>query len=66
MADNPEAGESVRPASGEESITLDVPDCAEFEVEAERETEGDETELSVEFEIEGDDTDGDDAPLSIE
>ncbi|RNJ26259.1 amphi-Trp domain-containing protein [Halosegnis longus] len=66
VADNLAAGEPVQLSAGEESITLDVPSQAEFEVQVERETEGDETELSVEFEIEWDETDGGDAPLSVE
>ncbi|MFB6284664.1 MAG: amphi-Trp domain-containing protein, partial [Halobacteria archaeon] len=44
--------EGVKLTHGEDSIELDIPENPEFEVKAEREEEGDETELSVEFEIE--------------
>lgn len=51
--------------AGDESIDLTIPDRPTFEVKAEREVEGTETELSVEFELEWDEN-GDDADLAIE
>jgi len=67
VADNLESGEPVQLETGEQSITLHVPSRPEFEVEVERETEDDETELSVEFEIEWDETDDEsDEPLAVE
>ena len=53
-ADNLEAGEPITLSGGGDSLTLDVPARPTFEVKAERETEGAETELSVEFELEWD------------
>lgn len=52
-------------------MSLSVPDRPTFEVTVERETDGDDPELSVEFELEwkverGRDTAGEDGDLSIE
>ncbi len=52
VADALDAGEPVTLSSGTESVTLEIPDRAEFEVKAERETDDGDPELSVEFEIE--------------
>ena len=63
VADRLDEGGDLTLSAGDESVTLDVPSQPTFEIKAERETEGSETELSVEFEIEwdenGDSTDGD-------
>lgn len=52
VADKLASGEPITLSSGTDSITLEVPPDAEFEVKAERETEDGDPELSVEFEIE--------------
>ncbi len=52
VVDKLAADESFTLTDGSEEITLTVPETAEFEVKVERETEGDEVEMSVEFEIE--------------
>lgn len=67
VADKLEAGEPVTLSSGAESVSLDVPARPTFEVKAEREQEGTESELSVEFELEWDEngSDGDDGGLEI-
>lgn len=68
VASKLDAGESITLTAGEESITLDVPAQATFEVKAERETSagGDGPgELSVEFELEWRE-DGTDGELSVE
>ncbi len=65
IADNLEAGEPITLSTGEESITLDVPENPTFEVKAEREVEGDETELSVEFELEWDENGDERGSLDI-
>jgi amphi-Trp domain-containing protein len=64
VADKLEAGEPVSFSSGEQSVTLEIPASHTFEVKAERETEGVETELSVEFELEWNEN-GDDGTLDI-
>ena len=67
VADKLESGEPVTLSSGAESVSLDVPARPTFEVKAEREQEGTESELSVEFELEWDEngSDGDDGGLEI-
>ncbi|MEF8780335.1 MAG: amphi-Trp domain-containing protein [Haloferacaceae archaeon] len=61
VADNLEAGEEITLKSGDESLTLRPPDRPTFEVKAEREgAAGGPGELSVEFEIEWDETEGGD------
>jgi len=59
VADTLEVGDSLTLSGHGESVTLDIPERPTFEVKAEREgpTDGP-SELSVEFEIEWDDTDG--------
>ncbi|WP_330631445.1 amphi-Trp domain-containing protein [Halocatena halophila] len=52
VVDKLAADESFTLTDGAEEITLTVPETAEFEVKVERETEGDDVEMSVEFEIE--------------
>lgn len=52
VAERLEAGEMIKLSSGTDSVTLEIPEQAEFEVKAERETGDGEPELSVEFEIE--------------
>ncbi len=67
VADKLDAGGPVTLAAGSESVTMDVPARATFEVKAERETGSGAPELSVEFEIEW--TEGeesDDVGLSVE
>ncbi|WP_227376343.1 amphi-Trp domain-containing protein [Haladaptatus halobius] len=54
VAEKLETGDAITLRAGEESVTLDVPTRPTFEVKAEREIEGNETELSVEFELEWD------------
>lgn len=55
VADKLEAGGSLTLESGDQSITLEVPERLTFEVEAEREgPRGGPGELSVEFELEWD------------
>ncbi|WP_254535002.1 amphi-Trp domain-containing protein [Halomarina litorea] len=52
VADKLDAGGAVTLSDGGESVTLDVPARATFEVKAERETGSGAPELSVEFELE--------------
>lgn len=69
VADRLESGESLSLRAGDQSVTLDIPDRSAFEVKAERETEGPETELSVEFELEwteGEESGGSGGSLEIE
>ena len=68
VADKLDAGEPVALSAGGESITLEIPAQATFEVKAERETGSGPDELSIEFEIEWDEGADDDADttLSIE
>ncbi|MDF9747241.1 amphi-Trp domain-containing protein [Natrinema salsiterrestre] len=70
VADNLEDGEPITLKSGSESLTLEPPARPTFEVKAEREGPADAPgELSVEFELEWDETDGEDGdsgPLEIE
>lgn len=56
IADKLDAGEPVTLSSGADSVTLEIPEQAEFEVKAERETDDGTPELSLEFEIEWDET----------
>ncbi|RRJ29234.1 amphi-Trp domain-containing protein [Halocatena pleomorpha] len=56
VADKLDSGEALTLSNGEESVTLDVPEQAEFEIEVERETGDGEPELSLEFEIEWSET----------
>jgi len=68
VAENLESGGSVTLKGGGESVTLDPPSTPTFEVKAEREgpTDGP-GELSIEFELEWDENDGDGAgDLEIE
>ncbi|QLK24436.1 amphi-Trp domain-containing protein [Natrinema zhouii] len=61
VADNLEDGEAITLKAGSESVTLDPPARPTFEVKAEREGPTDAPgELSVEFELEWDETDGED------
>ena len=60
VADTLEVGDSITLSAGEESVTMTIPERPTFEVKAEREGPADGPgELSVEFEIEWDETDGD-------
>lgn len=52
VADALAADGAVKLVSGEQSVTLEVPDHASFEIKAERETNGSAPELSLELEIE--------------
>ncbi|MFT4946724.1 MAG: amphi-Trp domain-containing protein [Natronomonas sp.] len=61
VAENLEAGDAISLKAGSESVSLDPPARPTFEVKAEREgPTGQPGELSVEFEIEWDETDGED------
>ncbi|GGL63206.1 amphi-Trp domain-containing protein [Halocalculus aciditolerans] len=70
VAENLEDGKALTLAAGEQSVTLDPPAEATFEVKAEREGPADGPgELSVEFEVEWDEeheAGGDADGLSIE
>ncbi|SEW27528.1 amphi-Trp domain-containing protein [Natrinema salifodinae] len=60
VADNLDAGEPITLAAGDDSVTLDPPARPTFEVKAEREGPTDAPgELSVEFELEWDESDAD-------
>jgi len=67
VADRLDAGDSIT-FSAAESITVEPPPRATFEVKVERETPtgGGRGELSVEFELEWDENDGSADGLSIE
>ncbi|UPM43521.1 amphi-Trp domain-containing protein [Halocatena salina] len=52
IADKLESGEAITLSNGGESVTLEVPEQATFEMEVERETGDGDPELSLEFEIE--------------
>lgn len=52
--------------SGGDEVTVEPPERAVFEVKVEREEEGNEEEISVEFEIEWDMGGGDGGGLSVE
>ena len=68
VADRLDDDGTVSLSAGEQSVDLDVPDSAEFEVKVERETPsgGGDGELSLELEIEWDENGGDGGPLNIE
>jgi amphi-Trp domain-containing protein len=67
VADALEAGDPVTLSAGEQSVTMEPPANPTFEVKAEREGPTDAPgELSVEFEIEWDEADGDGGDLTIE
>lgn len=66
VADKLESGEGIVLRSGESEVALDPPSDPVFEVKAEREIEGDEVEMSVEFEIEWRLDDGGGGELEIE
>ena len=57
VADKLEAGDPVSVAEGERSITVDPPSSPTFEVKVERETGSGPDEMSIEFELEWDETD---------
>jgi amphi-Trp domain-containing protein len=62
VADNLDSGSAISLKSGSESVTLDPPARPTFEVKAEREgPAGNMTELSVEFELEWDETAGEES-----
>ncbi|WP_058991374.1 amphi-Trp domain-containing protein [Haloarcula sp. CBA1127] len=59
VADNLDSGSDINLKAGSESVTLNPPARPTFEVKAEREGPADNmTELSVEFELEWDENDG--------
>lgn len=69
VADKLDAGETLTLSAGGDSVSLDVPERATFEVKAEREGGPSNPELSVEFELEWDEGasgDGESESLSIE
>lgn len=55
VADKLDGDGELSLSAGSESVDLSVPERPTFEIKAEREVEGTETELSVEFELEWDD-----------
>jgi len=62
VADNLDSGSAISLKAGSESVTLDPPARPTFEVKAEREgPAGNMTELSVEFELEWDETAGEES-----
>lgn len=66
VADRLDAGEAVSLEAGEETISMDPPETVEFEVKAEREGPTDSPgELSLELELEWDETDSEDGSLSV-
>ena len=66
VADKLDAGEPVTLEAGDESVTLDPPGTVEFEVKAEHEGPEGNGELSLELELEWDETsEGSDGSLSI-
>jgi amphi-Trp domain-containing protein len=66
VADKLDAGDPLTLTAGDQSVELDPPARSEFEIKAEREIEGDEEELSVEFEIEWTPGRDEDGPVRIE
>ena len=67
VADHLEAGDAITLKAGEQTVTLDPPSRPTFEVKAEREgPAGGPGELSIEFELEWPEDDGDEGPLEIE
>ncbi|EMA11015.1 amphi-Trp domain-containing protein [Haloarcula vallismortis] len=61
VADNLDSGSDITLKAGSETVTLAPPARPTFEVKAEREgPAGNMTELSVEFELEWDESDGED------
>lgn len=69
VADKLDTSKSITLTAGDNSVTLDVPSQATFEVKAERETSksGGPTELSLELELEWDEgATEEDATLSVE
>ncbi|WP_122089137.1 amphi-Trp domain-containing protein [Halalkalicoccus subterraneus] len=54
VADKLDGNGSLTLSAGDESVDLAVPDRPTFEIKAERESEGNDSELSVEFELEWD------------
>lgn len=65
IADKLDEGGTVTLSSGADSVTLEIPEQSEFEIKAERETDDGEPELSLEFEIEWNET-GERSGLTIE
>ena len=67
VADSLDADEELTLRAGEQSVTMDPPARLTFEVKAEREgTEGSPGELSLELELEWDESDDGDGTLEIE
>ncbi len=63
VADNLESGDPITLRAGEQSVTMEPPERPTFEVKAEREGPVDAPgELSIEFELEWDEDDGDGGP----
>jgi amphi-Trp domain-containing protein len=52
VSDKLSAGETITLRANDEEVTLDPPSQSTFEVKVEREIEGSDTELSIEFELE--------------
>lgn len=70
VADKLDGDGELSLSAGSESVDLSVPERPTFEIKAEREVEGSETELSVEFELEWNEGqeggDGPDGELTVE
>jgi amphi-Trp domain-containing protein len=52
VSDKLSTGETITLRTNDEEVTLDPPPQSTFEVKVEREIEGSDTELSIEFELE--------------
>lgn len=67
VAENLDAGEPIVLRSGEQELSVSPPDRLEFEVKAEREGRpGEPGEISLEFELEWDESAGDSDRLEID
>ena len=67
VADNLEAGEPITLSAGEQSVTMAPPERPTFEVKAEHEgPAGAPGELSIEFELEWDEDDGESGSGDLE
>lgn len=57
IADNPDAGRDVTLSAGDQSVTLDLPETLDFDLDTERGTSSGAGELSIEVEVEWADDD---------
>jgi amphi-Trp domain-containing protein len=58
VSDKLSTGETITLRTNDEKVTLDPPPQSTFEVKVEREIEGSDTELSIEFELEWNEGEG--------